>query len=86
MKKYEISFVERLEFRKSMMVELPENMPEQDLENAMDRIEKRSGTISANDLPYIFESYGIKPTEWHSLDDYSSPDQSEIEIDEYHEE
>ena len=81
--KYQITIVEKLQYRKTITVDVPDHLTEQEFETLLDRAEKRS--MNASDVPLVMENWGIITLEQDGIEDYSGPDDAEIEIEEYEE-
>ena len=82
MKKYEIQIREQLTYRKQAIVEVPDTMTDSEFERVLDSLERSAD--SSNDMRFVADRYGVKVV-INNPDDWSSPDYSEVEIEEYDE-
>lgn len=82
MKKYQISIREKLTYTKGAIVKVPKTMKEGELNRLLNNLQGSSD--SSGDLPFAAERMGVDLT-LVNPNDWSSPDRSEIEIEEYNE-
>jgi predicted nucleotidyltransferase len=82
MKKVRISIQETLKFQREMVIEIPDDMPEDKLNNFLDKAQKKAQ--SAIDVSYILEDFSDEINVIENPDEScDSPWDSEIEIDDF---
>lgn len=80
MKKVKLFIRESLKYNREMVIKVPEEMTETELNRLLDKVQRRADHVA--DLGYLFRDEGMKISEWPD-DDMSSPFDVELEIGDY---
>lgn len=81
MKKATLGIEETLRYKRSMVIEIPDEMTESELNNILDKVQAKADT--ASDIPYLIEKLKVGIVIKKMPDtDTSSPSYTDTEIEE----
>jgi hypothetical protein len=82
MKKVRLSIEETLRFQRQMIIEIPDDMTEDKLNNILDKAQRKAQ--SSSDLPFIIEDLNDQISVFQAPDEnIDSPWDTDIEIDDF---
>jgi hypothetical protein len=78
-KRVKLSVEEKLRYRRTIFVDVPDEMDEKEIERILDKAQKQE---YLSDFMYVLDANGIENPDGYD-DDLQSPWDSEVECDEY---